>query len=908
MFKPVGFSEEIFKLRYAFTENETWVEACKRVSHQMAIAETPDKVKKYEDMFNEILVDNLFVPGGRIWYNSGRPNPNLLNCVEGNTLIHIRGGTALAKDLVGKEVDVLSEGGIYRRASWASYGQQVLLKVTLANGDVLYATPDHEWVVAHRGHTSTVKTKNLEGYKIPFCHPKQVIMSDLDFKTGVQHGLVFGDGSLRLRKIKENYTEVRQFGEVNTKLILNYFDEEQIRFYNDKNYGKVYYATRLPGHFKQLPTGEETQSYLRGFLAGFIATDGHVAADGVTAVFQSNLEHLTRVRELASKAGIPSLGIKMYRQKCPFTDKYAPNYKLSFYKSAFKDNPELIIKESHKKNLLNSKDYNKTKWIDVTKVEYTTRFEEVFCCVEPETHTMVIGNGYLTKQCFVLENQLDSREGWARISHDMIMTSMCGGGAGIDFSDVRPSGAEIKGQRGFCPGPLSLMKLINSNGFPVRAGGERRVALMFSLDSTHPDIEAFIDSKLVNGDLQLANISVRFMRTRDFIDTVKNDGDWELSWKGKYKAKIKARTLWHKILQNTYNSAEPGFLNWELVQEESTISYIRPLITTNPCGELPLAANESCCLGHLVLPRYISGDDLDWEVLGNTIRVAVRFLDNVLSINHYPLPDMKTVAQDLRRIGLGTIGLADTLILLGIKYGSEESYKFIDKLYRFISKQAYEASIILAVEKGPFPSCKPDLHVKTGFVSRMTPKIKNLIKEHGIRNCGLLTQAPGGTISILSGNVSSGIEPIFAPAYERRYWVGDERKVEVVFHPLFELFHKENKDLSNFVSARELTIRQHMEVQKLIQRHLDASISKTINVAEDCSIEEMGNIWLEYLPFLKGTTFYRENTRGFIDDKGVSHEPPLVALSIKKALDLISEKGDNTNWELTDCKDGYCNI
>lgn len=509
--------------------------------------------------------------------------------------------------------------------------------------------------------------------------------------------------------------------------------------------------------------------------------------------------------------------------------------------------------------------------------------------------------------CFVLTNELDSKQGWGDISREMIITSMTGGGCGIDFSEVRPNGAGIKGQRGECPGPVSLMELINNNGNPVRAGGARRVALMFSLDLDHTDVEEFLDAKLEKGKLQLANVSVRSKKTKDFIKAVKEDKEWELSWKGKYKKTIKARKLWDRIVENAYNSAEPGFLNWELVENDSNISYIEPLVTTNPCGEIALSEHDCCCLGHLVLPRFVTEKgDVDWHLIAQTAKTGVRFLDNVLTVNHYPLSEMKAKSHKLRRIGMGTTGLADMLALLGFEYGSEESLKFIDKLYRFISKAAYEASVKLAIEKGAFPACKPSEHVKSGFMKRMTKKVKADVEEHGIRNCAILTQAPTGTVSIISGNCSSGIEPMFAPAYERRYWDKEERKTELVFHPLFKKFMDEEKDVTHFKGSRNLTVRQHMEVQATVQKHVDNAVSKTINIPEKYPMKEVGKLWLEFLPQLKGTTFYRENTRGYVDENGVLHEPPLVALSLEEAMERYTK--DAKEGSEIDCNSGVCEV
>jgi ribonucleoside-diphosphate reductase alpha chain len=510
--------------------------------------------------------------------------------------------------------------------------------------------------------------------------------------------------------------------------------------------------------------------------------------------------------------------------------------------------------------------------------------------------------------CFVLTNQLDSKEGWGNIAKEMIVTSMTGGGCGIDFSDVRPKGASITGQKGDCPGPVELMKLIDGCAKPVRAGGQRRVALMFSLDLDHPDIMEFLDAKLEKGMLTHANVSVRSKRTKTFIKAIKEDGEWELSWKGKYKKTIKAKELWNKIVKNAYNSAEPGFLNWELVSNENNIDYIEQLVTTNPCGEIALSSYDCCCLGHLVLPRFIDGQDFNYAILADTIRTSVRFLDNVLTVNSYPLPEMREKSHKLRRIGLGTTGLADTLSLLGYKYGSEEGNKFVDKLYRFISKVAYESSIMLAIEKGMFPACNPEKHLDSDFMKRMPSKIKSLVREHGIRNCAILTQAPTGTVSILSGNCSSGIEPMFAPVYERRFWKDNQRQVELVFHPLFEQFMREGKDVSHFIGSHELTVEQHLEVQRIVQKYVDNAVSKTINMPNTYPIEDMEKLWLEYLPHLKGTTFYRENTRGYVNEQGIMEEPPLKPVSLEEAKQRFNEIHNIGSEQVDDCISGVCSI
>lgn len=875
--------------------------------------------------------------------------------------------------------------------------------------------------------------------------------------------------------------------------------------------------------------------------------------------------------------------------------------------------------------------------------------------------------------CYVLGSVLDSKEGWGSLLREIVVTSMAGGGCGIDYSDIRPDGAEIKGQRGTCSGPLGLMRGVNAAADMVRAGGGRRSALMMTLDLDHPDILKFLDAKLVKGELTLANISVRSLKTKDFVSAVLENGNWELSWKNKYKTIIPAKILWDKIVQNAWKSAEPGFLNVELARSDAPSSYHSEIQTSNPslrrgtlvltkegvmpieqlegqtflvknlhdqwskancflsgrrkqlwkitfdnraeifctkehkwpvltfglgwaktttdklqpkdfiplprtshigfdsehedarergfhmgwlygdgwfgirkigpnkgnyfvgyifnseekyigerilkfvnskknnlselkdnrdgtygiqisdqhfikrliedegldikdkglpegiwiagdqyikgfvdglfsadgcvsrvgsksnrgvvltssrinmvidlqklwsfygirsyimtskqrtrfpngtedefvvnrltvcrtdiqhfsevfslsskhkqlrlkalgnlkkmkthkgevqrikliekteiyedvwdisvfdnthcfriengvtgnCGEQLLPDYGNCCLGHLVLPRFIDGEgSINWPLMGEVIRTGVRFLDNILDVNIYPLQEQKDQALKERRIGLGVTGFSDFLTKLSIKYGSEEGNKMTDKLFRFIAKQAYEGSVFLAAEKGAFPACKPELHVKTGFVKRMTSKIKSMILEHGIRNTALLSVAPTGTTSIVSGNCSSGLEPMFAPAYWRNFWDGTERKRELCFHPLFVAAMEAGKSIDHFIPSSEINVEQHLEIQKIAQKHIDGAISKTIILPKNYSIKKLSKIWLEYLPYLKGTTFYREGSRNFVDENGVEHEPPLVAIPIKEAIELFKENKElkKEAASVSDCPKGVCDI
>jgi ribonucleoside-diphosphate reductase alpha chain len=353
--------------------------------------------------------------------------------------------------------------------------------------------------------------------------------------------------------------------------------------------------------------------------------------------------------------------------------------------------------------------------------------------------------------------------------------------------------------------------------------------------------------------------------------------------------------LWDTFISSGLTSAEPGWLNRELALKDWTLYYTQkqPVIT-NPCGEIWLEEFGNCCLGHLVIPRFIKDGVLDFDLLGEVVRLGVRFLDNILSVNTFPLPEMKKNAEEVRRVGLGKTGLADAMAMLGLRYGSKEALVFQDDLEHYITKVAYDESVLLAVEKGPFPLCVPDLHAKSGFTKKLSNKIRKRIAEHGIRNCALITQAPTGTVSILSGNCSSGIEPIFAPAYERRYRVDDETRTETVIHPLVLQFHEEGKDVSCFVGSHEVSPRDHLAVQATSQYWTDNSVSKTINLPESCTENELSEALMEYLPAIKGTTVYRESSRGV---------SPLTPISLETALARKYESRGEV-----DCSSGTCSI
>lgn len=509
--------------------------------------------------------------------------------------------------------------------------------------------------------------------------------------------------------------------------------------------------------------------------------------------------------------------------------------------------------------------------------------------------------------CYGLSMPGDSREGWGKAISDVIVVSGMGGGIGMNMSSIRPRGSKINGTGGIATGAVSLMQMIDRVGDVLVSGGGRRLALLLALNITHPDMPEFLDIKLDKKELTNANISLiidKKMPAVKWVRAVKEGKDYDLTWHNTIATKVNAKSIWEKIVQNAWNSGEPGILNLDLSNKENNIHYYKPIIICNACSEQPLEGGGACCLGSLVLPRFISNGTLDWDQLRATIKVAVRFLDDVLDTTEYPLPEIRENVLNVRRIGLGIMGLHTLLLELGYKYSSESAHKFIDELFHFIKIASYEASIELAKEKGAFP-VYADEFLESGFVRRAIPqKLQMKIRKFGIRNAALNTVAPTGSTSLIS-NVSSGLEPIFAPAYWRRFYRPTEdgsRKLdkELVVDPIWNTI----EDKSLLEGAYDISPENHLEVQRVVQKHIDSAIAKTTNLPQNYPIDNLSDLWLEYLPYVKGTTFYRAGSRG---------EEPLEAIPLDQVEKLVKKnKGalDGTIAEssIMGCPDGMCDV
>ncbi|MGE5393025.1 MAG: adenosylcobalamin-dependent ribonucleoside-diphosphate reductase [Candidatus Saccharibacteria bacterium] len=486
--------------------------------------------------------------------------------------------------------------------------------------------------------------------------------------------------------------------------------------------------------------------------------------------------------------------------------------------------------------------------------------------------------------CYVVPSPKDSRHGIFDTLSQMAEIMSRGGGVGINVSTLRPRYAYVKGVNGRSSGAVSWASLYSFVTGLIEQGGSRRGALMLILNVWHPDILDFINSKRESGKITNANISVGI--TDDFMEAVKQDKTWDLvfpdtsdpmykdHWDGnlgKWRAlggrvvkhkTVRAADIWDAIISSAWVSAEPGVYFIDRANTLSNSWYYAQLPCTNPCGEQPLPAWGVCNLGHVNLAKHVdlAARDVDWNALRTTVQQAVRFQDNVIDATPYFFDENFQQQMSERRIGMGTVGLAEMLIQLGVRYGSEESVKFIDKLYEFIAVTAYETSVDLAREKGAFPQFDSQKYLESGYMKAMPEYVRHLVGKYGIRNVTIMTQAPTGTVGTMVGT-STGIEPFFSWTYFRKSRLGVHQEHIKLAKDWMEQ-HPNEKLPDYFVTAMELTPEEHVRVQAAIQRWTDSAISKTVNAPENYTVEQTKKLYeLMYDLGCKGGTIYRDGSR-----------------------------------------------
>ena len=391
--------------------------------------------------------------------------------------------------------------------------------------------------------------------------------------------------------------------------------------------------------------------------------------------------------------------------------------------------------------------------------------------------------------------------------------------------------------------------------------------MMATMRCDHPDIEEFIAAKSDSKKLRMFNLSV--LVSDAFMEALKKGEDWRLTFNEKIHKVIKAADLWDKIMRATYNYAEPGVIFIDRINEANNLRYCETITATNPCGEQPLPPYGACLLGSINLARLVEypfGENayLDVSQLENLVAAAVRMMDNVIEVSQFPLEVQKLEALNKRRIGLGVTGLADALLMVGLRYGSDEAVEKTEEWMKLIARASYKASINLAKEKGAFSLFDPEKLIASGNMKQMDDDIKQAVRKFGIRNALLTSIAPTGTISLYAGNVSSGIEPVFAYSYTRKVLQNDGSHIEEeVVDYAVQMWRDKFGDAQlpdYFVSAQNLTPSDHVKMQAAAQKWVDSSISKTINCPEDISFDDFKEVYMQaYDTGCKGCTTYRPN-------------------------------------------------
>lgn len=490
----------------------------------------------------------------------------------------------------------------------------------------------------------------------------------------------------------------------------------------------------------------------------------------------------------------------------------------------------------------------------------------------------------------------DSREEIGQFYKDSLILWGEGGGVGVNISSLRPKGSPIKKVGGNSSGPVSFLEASDAIAKTIESGGSRRAAALALMHVSHPDIMRFIDAKLKHGILPHYNISVAV--TDEFVEAVEKNGDWEFKFAQQSHGTVKARQIWEKIVKNMIECAEPGILNWDHLTKNNSY-YYDPVMGTNPCGEAVLAPYDVCDLGSLVLPNFITGTvNTNWKKLEEVIKLAVRFLDDVIDVNKYVLKEIDIKAHNSRRIGLGVMGLSEYLFAKKLRYGSERATVEIERLMRFIRDTVYQTLVELADEKGAFPKFDPVAYGKASFIRKLPASLRMDIKERGVRCVTGLAIAPTGTISLLA-EVNSGIEPLFRKAYLRSDRVSDR----IYVHPLYRKF-LEDPELEVpdwYVDTDDLEPSDHFEVQSVVQKYVDGAVSKTINMPAKTTSKQLSKLMLEYIYDLKGVTVYVDESReGQILNKVSEKE-------VKKYLKDNNVK-ETMDEESVRCSTGTCEI
>jgi ribonucleoside-diphosphate reductase alpha chain len=532
-------------------------------------------------------------------------------------------------------------------------------------------------------------------------------------------------------------------------------------------------------------------------------------------------------------------------------------------------------------------------------------------------------NCYVNKK---LEDSLDDIMAGVSIA---ALTQQQGGGIGTDFSTLRPSGAILRRTGAVASGPLPFMDMWHSMCATIMSAGARRGAMMGTMSDTHPDLLNFVKAKQEAG--RLTNFNVSVLVSDAFMEAVREDAEWLLYFPVEPKVRAKglkerdfkddeqvlqyvysihqARDLWETITRNTYEFSEPGVIFIDRINDANNLKYCEDIHCTNPCGEQPLPPNGTCNLGAINLARLVKRPfsttaEFDFELLGDIASLGMKFLDNVIEVTNYPIPEQQEEEFNKRRTGLGVSGLADCLAMLGLRYGSQKAVEITEKIFYTICQEAYRTSVQLAKVHGAFPMFDADEYLNETFAgTHCDHAIVADIRKNGIRNGVLLTVAPTGTTSILYGDISSGIEPTFAFEMDRNVRQPDgvtykSFKTSNYAFRVFKSLFPETPTPAHMVTIEDLTINDHVAMQAAVQRWVDASVSKTVNVPKETTYEQFLQVYeLAYQFGCKGCTTYRpSDIRGSIITKAGDKSKPTDVSGLAIRPDTLTGRTRRIKW------------
>ena len=483
--------------------------------------------------------------------------------------------------------------------------------------------------------------------------------------------------------------------------------------------------------------------------------------------------------------------------------------------------------------------------------------------------------------CFVLPSPHDSRKGIIESLGQWIEVQSRGGGVGINFSSLRPSGAYVHGVNGTSSGPTNWMELFSvATHRVVQQGGSRRGAAMMILNDDHPDILNFIRAKRTPGILEGANLSVSI--SEKFMQAVEDNAMWDFRWNDEFYGVIPAQELWQEIIEAAWASGEPGVVFLDRANKASNSWYFEDYVATNPCAEKPMPPWGTCLLGSVNLKMHELHGKPDFEQLEQTSNLATRFLDNIIERAYYPFPEFENHQKTVRQTGIGTMGLADMLADCGVRYGGRQSLDMTEDIFRHIKNSSYIASAFLARDRGSFPQYESDKFMAGEFPKTLSMSAQKAIQDHGIRNCHLLSQAPTGTIAKLAG-VTEGIEPYYSPDtyYQNR---------------LGTTFHREAPENVD-VFAHDLTPEEHVEMLVATQKHIDSAVSKTVNAPQSHTVEETGKVYQHaWRAGAKSVAYYRDQSRS------------IQVQTSKTMVDEDLEKQILNSPREAPCDEGLCEV